>query len=105
VTIEEAIIIKSKEILELNFDIKKVFDQFQARELKNKQPPLLKIVQRKSAEFTRELNIIKQSIENLIQTENDYQEKLSKVCEEFFNRKMGYKFKRFDESISDSIAC
>ena len=101
-SLEESINIKDKEIFALYNDINKLNETFISKDMNCKFPEKLKCIKNESLKFIQELILLKNSIESLINWEKDYLDKITLICKEYFNRKLGYQIKRFENGINDS---
>jgi tRNA 2-selenouridine synthase SelU len=86
----------------LNKKIKKLNEDFYSKEFSNKTPNLLTILNNQSLSFINDLESIKKTLDSLIQSEKNFQQKIERICDEYFKRKVGFKFKEIEEGIRDS---
>jgi hypothetical protein len=52
--------------------------------------------------FITDLESIKKTLDSLIESEKSFQQKVGRICDEYFKRKVGYKIKDLEEDFKDS---
>ncbi len=101
-TILDSIAINSTHVENLNKKIKKLNEEFYSKEYSNRTPNFLMILNNQCLSFISELESIKKTLDSLIESEKNFQQKVGRICDEYFKRKVGFKLKDLEEGFKDS---
>jgi len=101
-SLKDSFVIKNEYFQQLNKKIKSLSEEFYSKDFSNKTPNFQVVLYNKSMKFISELELIKKTLETLIESEKSFQEKIKRMCEEYFKRKVGFKIKELEDGIKDS---